>query len=240
MKTERFEMRLDRETLDRVDRWRGAQDDVPSRAEAVRRLVNDALTSSRKDELRVSGGDKLILMLLHRLFEALQIKGESDPEFVLDAICDGHYWALEWKYPGLFAIEPDSPQVLREVLDVLEMWRHIEWGYSKLGEEDRARIETEAEPFGKYVSFRGFDGNHETEHLGIAHFLVEKLDRFAELKGRDLNSHMPCIDAYRRMLDAFAPMKRMVIGGQLGPDEIIDLVRAQMYPAEQPRRADSS
>ena len=235
MKTERFEMRLDRETLDRVDRWRAAQDDVPSRAEAVRRLVNDALTSSGKDELRVSGGDKLILMLLHRLFEALQIKGESDPEFVLDAIRDGHYWALEWKYPGLFAIEPDSPQVLREVVDVLEMWRHIEWGYSKLDEEGRARIETEAEPFGEHVSFRGFDGNHETEHLSIAQFLVEKLDRFAELKGRDLNSHMPCIDAYRRMLDAFAPMKRMVIGGLLGPDEIIDLLRAQMHPAKQPR-----
>ena len=240
MKTERFEMRLDRETLDRVDRWRGAQDDVPSRAEAVRRLVNEALTSSGKDELRVSGGEKLILMLLHRLFEALEIKGQSDPEFVLDAISDGHYWALEWKYPGLFAIEPDSPQVVREVLDVLEMWRHIEWGYSELGEEDRNRITSEAEPLGNHVSFPGFDGNEETEHLGIAVFLVEKLERFTELKGRGLNSHMPCLDAYRRMLDVFAPMKRMVIGGHLGADQIIDLVKAQMYPTEQPRRGDPS
>ena len=207
MKTERFEMRLDRETLDRVDRWRGAQDDVPSRAEAVRRLVDEALTSLGKDELRVSGGEKLILMLLHRLFDAIEIKGESDPEFVLDAICEGHYWALEWKYPGLFAIEPSRPKVVQEVADVLEMWRHIEWGYAKLRKEDRTRIKTEAEPFGKHVSFAGFDGNEETEHLSIANFLVKKLDRFTELKGRDLNSHMPCIDAYRRMLEVFAPIR---------------------------------
>ena len=116
------------------------------------------------------------------------------------------------------------------------MWRHIEWGYAKLRKEDRTRIETEAEPFGKHVSFLGFDGNEETEHLSIAHFLVRKLDRFTELKGRDLNSHMPCIDAYRRMLDVFAPMKRMVIGGHLGAEQIIELLKAQMYPAEPPRR----
>ena len=230
MKTERFEMRLDRETVDRVDRWRGDQNDVPSRAEAVRRLVNRALISSGEDEVRVSGGEKLILMLLHNLFEAQGINGTKDPQFVLEAVTQGHYWALEWEYPGLFEGKPDSPLVVREVLDVLEMWRHIEWGYAKLGDEERARIEAEAEPFGKNVSFPGFDGNEETEHFSIARFLVEKLDRFAELEGRDLNSHMPCMDAYRRMLDAFASMKGTVIGGHLGADQITDLVKAQRHP----------
>ena len=35
MKTERFEMRMDRETLENVDTWRADQPDLPSRAEAV-------------------------------------------------------------------------------------------------------------------------------------------------------------------------------------------------------------
>jgi len=37
-KTERFEMRLDQGTLDQMDKWRSSQSDLPSRAEAVRRL----------------------------------------------------------------------------------------------------------------------------------------------------------------------------------------------------------
>ena len=150
---------------------------------------------------------------------------------MIEAISGGHYWALEMSYPGLFAVEPDSPKVVDEVFDVLEMWGQIEWGYSKLGEEDRSRIEAEGGPFGRHVSFPGFDGNNEAEHLGIAHFLVKKLERFTEFKDRDLNSHMPCIDAYRRMLDVFGPMKRMVIGGHLGSEQIIDLVKAQRHPS---------
>ena len=35
LKTERFEMRLDSRTLERVDAWRARQSDLPSRAEAV-------------------------------------------------------------------------------------------------------------------------------------------------------------------------------------------------------------
>ena len=38
-KTERFEMRMDPETLSRIDEWRRKQADLPSRAEAMRRLV---------------------------------------------------------------------------------------------------------------------------------------------------------------------------------------------------------
>jgi uncharacterized protein len=42
-KTERFEMRLDTILIERIDAWRRKQDDLPSRAEAIRRLVEQAL-----------------------------------------------------------------------------------------------------------------------------------------------------------------------------------------------------
>ena len=42
-KTERFEMRLDLEMIERIDRWRREQPDLPGRAEAMRRLVDKAL-----------------------------------------------------------------------------------------------------------------------------------------------------------------------------------------------------
>jgi antitoxin MazE len=49
-RTERFELRLDSKTIDQVDRWRSEQSDLPSRSEAVRRLIETGLgTSSRQD-----------------------------------------------------------------------------------------------------------------------------------------------------------------------------------------------
>jgi hypothetical protein len=44
-KTERFEMRLDSETIERVDEWRREQPDLPSRSEAFRRLVELGLNA---------------------------------------------------------------------------------------------------------------------------------------------------------------------------------------------------
>lgn len=42
-KTEEFEMRMEPETLKKVDDWRRKQPDLPSRAEAIRRLVEMGL-----------------------------------------------------------------------------------------------------------------------------------------------------------------------------------------------------
>jgi hypothetical protein len=41
--TERFEMRLSKVDLERLDDWRRSQADLPSRAEAIRRLVEIGL-----------------------------------------------------------------------------------------------------------------------------------------------------------------------------------------------------
>ena len=42
-KGERFELRLNQETLERIDNWRSQQRDLPSRSEAVRKLVTAGL-----------------------------------------------------------------------------------------------------------------------------------------------------------------------------------------------------
>ena len=50
-RTERFELRLEPDLLDRVDDWRAAQRDVPSRSAAVRRLVEQGLGRDNDDQL---------------------------------------------------------------------------------------------------------------------------------------------------------------------------------------------
>src|SRR3546814_18750057 len=50
-KSERFELRLDQSILDRIDEWKDALPDRPPRSEAVRRLVDQALTHERDRQL---------------------------------------------------------------------------------------------------------------------------------------------------------------------------------------------
>ena len=46
-KTERFEMRLETAMIERVDAWRRKQEDLPSRAEAFRRLIELGLSAKK-------------------------------------------------------------------------------------------------------------------------------------------------------------------------------------------------
>ena len=227
MKTERFEMRLDREILENVDAWRASQLDFPSRAEAVRRLVNAGLARSRNGAVKFSDGEKLILRMLCDVYEHQKVDGDIVPLFVSKAINEGHYWALDWEY-GITG-DVSSPRVVSEVCDVLDMWSFIERSYEQLSERDKKRVESEAAPYGKDVTFKGFDGNNESEHFSVANFLINDLGRYYRFKERELNSHYPGIDGHRRMLAVFKPMLKSssLVGGELSASQIIDLLKRE-------------
>lgn len=229
-KSERFEMRLDQGVLDKVDAWRGRQDDLPSRAEAMRRLMETGLGASDPGRLRFSDGDKLILWMLSDLHKALKVKGEIDADFVTSALVGGHYWALRWQYGGIFPEHEDDDRSVNEVVDILDMWSFMESAYAKLSDADKDRLKVEAEPFGNCVVFSGFDGNNEVEHLSIAKFLIEKMDRFSSFKGRGLNSHSHSLTKYRRMLAVFGPMRRNLIGVELNVSQLTEILKAKVHP----------
>ncbi len=224
-KTERFEMRLSQEVFDQVDEWRKDQDDNPSRAEAVRRLIENSLSKSPS----ITGGEKLILIMLCDLFKKLKIDSDIEPGFIEDVIYGGHYWALRWKYQGLFHGYADTNKDVTEVCDILDMWTFIERGYNKLSKKDQDFLEQELSPFGKNIQFPGFDGNNEAEQLGIARFLIEKMDRFGHFKNRvhDLNSHSPSLDGYKKMLNIFLPMRSNLIGIELDAKQLIQIMNSK-------------
>lgn len=229
-KTERFEMRLDQGVLDKVDVWRARQDDLPSRAEAVRRLMEEGLSKTSENQLKFSDGEKLTSLMLCEIYKHFKIKSEIDPAFVEAAIHGGHHWGLKWEYPGIFHGHENNEHVVTEVVQVLDMWSFVESAHSKLSKKDKDRVEKEADPFGKHVVFLGFDGNNESEHLSVASFIIDNLKRFSSFKGRDLNSHMPSIEYYRRMLRVFEPMRRSLVGGNLNASQIIDILKARKHP----------
>lgn len=229
-KTERFEMRLDQSTLDAVDAWRARQDDLPSRAEAVRRLMEEGLAVGSARPLSFSAGEKLTLTMLCDLYKHLKVRGDIDPAFVNTALGGGHSWGFGWEYPGLFDAREDSPRVVSEVVDILDMWDMIEISYAKLGKKEKERLADEAKPLGSNIVFRGFDGNNESEYLSVATFVIKSLERFSTFGKRDLNSHMPLVDAYRRMYRVFEPMRRNLMGGILSAAQLTKIVKVMVHP----------
>ncbi|MBB6184929.1 YfbU family protein [Oleiagrimonas soli] len=178
--------------------------------------------------MRLSNAEKLILTMLADIHKELNIQGDVDARFVTKAIYTGNTWALSWEMQSIVGDSPEpTPPIVSEVVDIIDMWSFIEEAYSSFDDAERKRVKDEAEPFGEHVEFAGFDGNNETEHMSIARFLVEEMNRFSRFKGRDLNSHYPSIDGYREMLAVFNPIRETLIGHGLSVDQLVAVLQAK-------------
>ncbi len=180
--------------------------------------------------MKLTDGEKLILLMLTDLHEKLQIDGETDPNFVRSAIFHDHLWALRWKYSGIPFEPAEDPPVVREVVDILDMWSFIEFAYTRLNDKQKQQLAEEAKPFGAHPRFTGFDGNNESEYMSAALFLVNKLDRFQEFMGRDFNCHHPSIEAHRRMLTVFEPLRASLADRALSVEQLARLLNARVHP----------
>ena len=105
-----FGIELEQHTLEQVDAWRAEQPGQLSQAEAVQRLVEVGLAVSGKNGVRISDGEKLIMMMLRDLNKHQNVNGDIDPDFIQDALCGGHYWGLQWQMSGLLHNYADSTQ----------------------------------------------------------------------------------------------------------------------------------
>jgi len=227
-KSERFEMRLDEDTLERVDAWRAQQPDFPTRSEAMRRLVEQGLARASSKAIALSDGEKLLALMLRDIYKGLKLKGgETDFDFIAQVIFGGHYWAPTWKLSGVFHGHADKEEDVRFVVDVLDMWSFIEGAHAKLSQKNKDRIAKEAAPFGTHVQFVGFDGNNESELFSIARFVVDDMNRFTEFQGRELNSHAPTRARYERMLTVFRPLRDRLVGVSLDTDQLIAILKAR-------------
>jgi uncharacterized protein YfbU (UPF0304 family) len=65
--------------------------------------------------------------------------------------------------------------------------------------------------------------------MGIARFLVDEMGRFAEFADRELNSHMPRVDMYRRMLKVFTPMRSSLAGSGLNATQLVRVLKAKKH-----------
>lgn len=183
-----------------------------------------------RNNMKVSDAERLMLLMLCDIYDGTKVRGEFDTDFIRSAIFGEKLWSLPWKYSGIPFEDQAIPDVVKEVIDILDMWSFIEYSVLKLNEEDRARLDREAAPFGRDPKFMGFDGNNEAEYMSTASFFVNHLDRFTEFKGRDFNSHMPTVDAYRRMLQPYLAVRHKLAQGPLSVDDLIAILSEQTHP----------
>ncbi len=221
-------MKVEQEQLEQVDEWRSQQDDVPTRSEAFRRLVDIGLAQgTRRDRVYFSDGEKVLILMLRDFMNAAKVKGDVDANLLAEAIYGGHYWAPVWEMDGVFGARADAYPNVREVANVLDMWAFIERGWAKLSKKDKAQLKADADLFGDTVTFPGFDGNNEGEHFSITKMLVEKMGRWTTFQGRELNSHSEVLDGYRKMVDVFEPMRKTLHGTELSLAQLTELLKAR-------------
>jgi uncharacterized protein YfbU (UPF0304 family) len=180
--------------------------------------------------MTLSDGEKLIIIMLCDIHKALNLKGAVDADFVSSSIANGHLKELKWETQGISRSPQDKAGPAAEVGDILDMWSAIERGYKRLTAEEKRQVEAEAGPLGRGVRFSGFDDDRESEHREAAYLLIEKMGKFERFQGRNLSSHMPSLDGYRRMMRVFASMRPPVGDARLDVRQIIDLANAEKHP----------
>ena len=167
--------------------------------------------------------------MLSDLYDSVDIKGKIDHNFIRSAISANMEWSIPWKC-GFTSDIPDTPDIVKEVMDIFDMWRAIEDSYKELSDDDKTILEKNANPFGNKPKFEGFDGNNESEYMRTALFLVNKLDKFSEFKGRDLNSHSRSIDIHRKMLPTFTEILDKS-GFPFQVDDLAKILLSPTYPS---------
>lgn len=176
--------------------------------------------------MKLSDGEKLILLMLAEIYRKLEINGEFDPEFIESAILADQSWGIGWKHVGIPFADKNTPAVVSEVLDILDMWTCIEAAVSQLSGQELNSLEQTARSRGLSLKFKGFDGNNEGEYLAATRFLIEDLDRYTSIKDRNLNSHFQFLDQYSRMLSVFSGFKSSLISGGLTFDQLVSIFEA--------------
>ncbi|WLH74070.1 YfbU family protein [Pseudomonas fluorescens] len=162
--------------------------------------------------------DRIILINQYKILAALDTEDRSHYKELIDILENGYsiFYSMIDQWVG-----DDMPvEEGRFVLDVLDLYRAIE----DLKRSTKDSLITSH----SYATFRGFDGNNETEYMGFCRFLIETQGKFQEqksylLKNDNFNSHMPMIPKYSRMLRKRAELN---VEFSLTPQEAIQILDA--------------
>ena len=181
--------------------------------------------------MKFTDGEKLIALMLCEVLKELRSDDIVDPDFIEDAILKDYTWSISFRYNGIPFENDELPDIVKEVMDILDMWSLIERSYERLDDEDKSILLEEVGLSETQLSFKGFDGNNEPQ-FGIANFLIHKLSLFSDFSNRDINAHLPTIDMHRRMLVVFNRIKpeNGLIDDHLSMEQMSEIISEIIHP----------
>lgn len=186
--------------------------------------------SMGREALKLSVGERLIISLLADVHEHLGIENSVSPQLLRAAVLDGHIWALDWTYQSLADDYSVDKNVVKHVVDTLDMYMFLETGFEALHPDEQERVK--AANYDSSPTFRGWDGNNESQYNSVASTLIDDMKRFGHFESRShLNSHMPSVDVYDRMLAAFIPIRETLSFSNLSADQIVAVLAERVHPA---------
>lgn len=185
--------------------------------------------------MQLEAKDKLILNMLCDIYEHLKIEDRLDPDLIREAVSSDNMWALSWQYDGIFSgSDIETPTMVQEVADILEMWRMLEKSFEKLSLEDRQYLADEVGFFGQEVRFSGFCQNTEAKQCQILRMLVKKMGRWETFADRKFQSVPHSLVAYRRMLAQFRPIHESLIDNSddsISIGSMVTVLRESTHPS---------
>lgn len=138
--------------------------------------------------------ERLILMNQYAILEKLDPENAKDYANKYKALDYGFTLNYAWLFENMS--EEMSKEECEEVINILTMYRAITFSYFNINNTKNVSE--------KKYKFIGFDGNNEDKYYSYCNYFIMDLGRFQELTYGSsypaLNSHMPMIDKYRRML----------------------------------------
>lgn len=169
--------------------------------------------------MQLSDGERLIVVMLAEVMEAMGLNRELDPALIKTLAINHDDWAIAHKYQGIFSSEAPDDAVVKETHDILWMWQVLEDSIAKLQGADAEEAAT-----WHYNKFTGFDGNHDP-HFGVTHTLVKDLGLYSDFSDRGFNSHSQAtLPRYREILAKFDASMQSNHGEPLSVDKLREIL----------------
>ena len=169
--------------------------------------------------------------ILIKLMELQKASGLNINEEALGALVGGY--SIFYPKADIGPSDEMSEEDMRFVMDILDMYRWLQFSYRELDDKDKD------DQLAERVKFRGFDGNASDGYLAFTRFLQENnrwLDLELATDNDGLNSHMPVNDMYARMLSEYKKYKWRGLEVDLsGPkpltlEQLKEIIDARIHP----------
>jgi len=141
--------------------------------------------------------DKTQRLILYNQYEILKLIDPDNKERYAETqevIAGGFETAYEWTID--FLSDPISKNVSTSVLNALQVCEALAIS-QRNGEFKSAKM---------FSNFEGYDGNHETNYMAFAQFILKTQGKFSDLAERPVNSHMAAASKYDRMYNEWRSM----------------------------------